>query len=317
MMDAAQRTEALRAFDALKTLASWQAYAVAVVTVSIATGLRLLLNELLQTNYVFGVFYVAVAVSAWFGGLRGGILATSLAGAATLYVIAAGQGEFTLSTADQVEWALFLVFSVVATFLFESLEKARRETAQARETLSALIDVAPVGIALFDQGMRYTLVNDALARVNGIPAEAHKGRTPAELLPDVAPNVERVFREVMVTGRAVPAVEFEAETPATGGIKRVWLEAWFPVFDGAGRARGVGALVHDVTAERAAEKSLREADRHKDHFLAMLSHELRQCAVPVEHGFAGRKQQQSHAAATRSRAVDSASAARADGKAGR
>ncbi len=54
-----------------------------------------------------------------------------------------------------------------------------------------------------------------------------------------------------------------------------------PLRDPSGAARGaIGAFV-DVTRLRQAEAALREADRRKDEFLALLSHELRNPLAPI------------------------------------
>jgi signal transduction histidine kinase/ActR/RegA family two-component response regulator len=51
--------------------------------------------------------------------------------------------------------------------------------------------------------------------------------------------------------------------------------------DASGAARGAIATILDVTALRDIENKLREADRHKDMFLATLSHELRNPLAPL------------------------------------
>ena len=54
-----------------------------------------------------------------------------------------------------------------------------------------------------------------------------------------------------------------------------------PLRDSDGAPRGaIGAFV-DVTRLKQAEAALREADRHKDEFLALLSHELRNPLAPI------------------------------------
>ena len=54
-----------------------------------------------------------------------------------------------------------------------------------------------------------------------------------------------------------------------------------PLRDQGGAARGaIGAFV-DVTRLKQAETALREADRRKDEFLALLSHELRNPLAPI------------------------------------
>ncbi len=48
-----------------------------------------------------------------------------------------------------------------------------------------------------------------------------------------------------------------------------------PRRDGSGRLIGVGGAALDVTAQKQVEEALKESDRRKDEFLAMLAHELR------------------------------------------
>ena len=45
--------------------------------------------------------------------------------------------------------------------------------------------------------------------------------------------------------------------------------------------RGCFALIEDVGPRKRAERSLREADRRKDEFLAILAHELRNPLTPI------------------------------------
>ncbi|MDQ1812895.1 ATP-binding protein [Massilia sp. CCM 9210] len=62
----------------------------------------------------------------------------------------------------------------------------------------------------------------------------------------------------------------------------VWLQVYATVVpDHAGHARCIRGVSIDVSARKRAEESLREAGRHKDEFLAMLSHELRNPLAPI------------------------------------
>jgi PAS domain S-box-containing protein len=54
-----------------------------------------------------------------------------------------------------------------------------------------------------------------------------------------------------------------------------------PIRDSAGRPHGAISAMVDVTRLKAAEAALREADRRKDEFLALLSHELRNPLAPI------------------------------------
>lgn len=52
-------------------------------------------------------------------------------------------------------------------------------------------------------------------------------------------------------------------------------------YDDAGRPLRLIGTVSDITVRKMAEEALREADRHKDEFLAMLAHELRNPLAPI------------------------------------
>src|SRR5207248_7217696 len=55
----------------------------------------------------------------------------------------------------------------------------------------------------------------------------------------------------------------------------------YPLKDEAGRVREVVLVHEDITSRKHAEEELREADRRKDTFLAMLAHELRGPLAPL------------------------------------
>ncbi|MCU0952148.1 MAG: PAS domain-containing protein, partial [Burkholderiaceae bacterium] len=73
------------------------------------------------------------------------------------------------------------------------------------------------------------------------------------------------------------------------------------IFDGEGGAaravRFIG-VVRDITEQKAMELSLREADRRKDEFLAMLSHELRNPLTPIANALTILRMQAASAAAS-------------------
>jgi PAS domain S-box-containing protein len=54
-----------------------------------------------------------------------------------------------------------------------------------------------------------------------------------------------------------------------------------PLWDEQGKLRGYAKVMRDITARKKAETELAEANRHKDEFLAMLGHELRNPLAPI------------------------------------
>jgi len=68
------------------------------------------------------------------------------------------------------------------------------------------------------------------------------------------------------------------------GQYRWFLSRALPVRDANGSIVRWFGTNTDVTEQRAAEQALKEADRRKDEFLAVLSHELRNPLAPLRHG---------------------------------
>lgn len=145
-----------------------------------------------------------------------------------------------------------------------------RASEAASETAFALLDalwVAPVGIAFFDDALRFLQVNEALARIDGVPVEGHLGRRLGDLTsPAYASEVERIeerLRTVLETGR--PILNHAVITRAADGAVREWLTSCYPVRNAVGGTRGVCALVSDATADRdralAIERSREDAER--------------------------------------------------------
>ena len=136
----------------------------------------------------------------------------------------------------------------------------RRDTRNAAEELALLYDTAPVGLCVLDTAGRYLRINRRLAENNGVPAEAHIGRTIREVVPGLADAAEALLRRVVEQGQPVLDIEVEGETPAQPGVRRVWLEDWSPLRDSTGRVTAVNVVAREVTEQRAAAAALRESE---------------------------------------------------------
>ncbi|MEA2229123.1 MAG: hypothetical protein QOF04_2753 [Solirubrobacteraceae bacterium] len=144
----------------------------------------------------------------------------------------------------------------LALVAFEDITKIKRAEAAAREAtarLDTFFESAPVGLALFDRNLRYQRVNAALARINGVRAEDHVGRTVLEVLPDQNPEVETLLRGVLETGEGVER-EISGFLPANGAERRHWIVGFYPVRHASGEITGVGATVTDISDRVAGEQ---------------------------------------------------------------
>ncbi|MEU0007193.1 SpoIIE family protein phosphatase [Streptomyces sp. NPDC006314] len=122
-----------------------------------------------------------------------------------------------------------------------------------------LINQSPIGLALLDPDLRYLLVNPALERIDGIPAEDHIGRHLRETLPfpDVD-TVESALRQVLATGTPLLDQYHVGRPPADPDHEHAWSLSFYRLEDPGGRVLGAAASVVDVTERHRAAG---EADR--------------------------------------------------------
>jgi phosphoserine phosphatase RsbU/P len=134
-----------------------------------------------------------------------------------------------------------------------------QEAAHTAALLDSIMRRAPIGIGFFDRDLRYVMLNDQLAEINGAPIEDHLGKTVAEVIPEVADKHEPLFRAVLETGQPVLDIEIETDTPAQPGVARSWLVNYYPVHADDG-VIGVGATVAEITDRKRLDAALREAE---------------------------------------------------------
>ncbi|MFI9252044.1 SpoIIE family protein phosphatase [Streptomyces sp. NPDC053069] len=122
-----------------------------------------------------------------------------------------------------------------------------------------LINQSPIGLALLDPELKYLLVNPALERIDGIPAEDHIGRRLRETLPfpDVD-TVESALRQVLTTGTPLLDQYHVGRPSADPGHEHAWSLSFYRLEDPGGRVLGAAASVVDVTERHRAAA---EADR--------------------------------------------------------
>jgi signal transduction histidine kinase len=173
--------------------------------------------------------------------------------------------------------------------LFEPPDDASPDELRARlRALADLVARAPVPIAVaHDASCQHISANDALARLLGLPSQANISLTPpvgeeplyriqregCDIPPDELPMQYAVSHRTHVTN------DIEIVRP-DGRVVYVQNDVE-PLYDRRGTVCGCVSVCVDLTARKAVEDVLRDADRRKDEFLATLSHELRNPLAPI------------------------------------
>jgi PAS domain-containing protein len=93
--------------------------------------------------------------------------------------------------------------------------------------------------------------------MTGYSIAAHLGRTPRELMPEIADAVEAILRRVVETGNPVFDAELHGETPAWPGVRRVWITHSLPQKDTTGKVVAINVVVEDGTGRKRIERRLR------------------------------------------------------------
>ncbi|BAY79822.1 signal transduction histidine kinase (plasmid) [Nostoc linckia NIES-25] len=131
-----------------------------------------------------------------------------------------------------------------------------RELAHQKQLLDAFISSAPVGLTILDRHLHFTLVNQALARMNGIRAAEHIGKTVWEIIPDLARKLEPIFRHVLTIGEPILDLEIDGETPKHPGVNRAWLVSCFPILSPAEQPIGIGFVIVEISDRKRAQQML-------------------------------------------------------------
>ncbi|MGM3309171.1 PAS domain S-box protein [Anabaena sp. WFMT] len=153
-------------------------YIVAIVSVSIALLLTAVLQPVLQSA-IFMLFYVAVAMSTWYGGIKPGILATILSTIAVNYFFIDPKFSFYLGNQDSViRLVLFLLVTIFISWLNSELRTAKQNLNRSVQQLAAselkfsrLKDANIIGVIISEINGSILEANDAFLNIVGYTRE--------------------------------------------------------------------------------------------------------------------------------------------------
>lgn len=124
--------------------------------------------------------------------------------------------------------------------------------------------------------------NPAAERIFGYAAAAAVGKPIAMIVPpELSAQEDQILAQVR-RGERVDHLETQRLTK-NGGSIAVSLTV-SPVRDEQGQIIGASHIARDITEHKRLEHELFEINRHKDEFVAMLGHELRNPLAPIANG---------------------------------
>jgi two-component system CheB/CheR fusion protein len=176
---------------------------------------------------------------------------------------------------DRIE-GVVVTFVDVTDLKVAQTARARSEAAlrTSEQRLAHALAAAPLAVISHD-----TRLTPTWAFINGNEVEA--SRAPGQIFAgDDADRYARTVQAVYASGRAE---RIELAVATEGGIRTY--DFRIDATREGHLVTGIVAVGFDITPSKAAEAALRESDRHKDEFLAMLSHELRNPLTPLRVAF--------------------------------
>jgi PAS domain S-box-containing protein len=157
----------------------------------------------------------------------------------------------------------------------------RKHIELERQKFVSLADNSMEFIGMADMNFIPFYVNEAGMRLVGLDNLEQAVRTPIQefFFPEDRRFIlDEFFPRVAGEGHADVEIRFRH---LKSGAEIWMLYNVFMIKDSTGEPVGFATVSRDISARKHAEAALREADRRKDEFLAMLAHELRNPLTPI------------------------------------
>src|SRR5579864_8557683 len=158
-------------------------YGVAVLSTTLALIPALLLHNIVESR--LAVFAVAVMVSAWYGGWKPGLVATSFALTVSAYFALTGDHTPAEYRHAVLQLALFICIALLICWFNAALQAAQEGLLRSESNFRSLVTNAPYGICRCDARGHLVDANPALVTSLGYVSAAELvGRNLSTLYSD-------------------------------------------------------------------------------------------------------------------------------------
>lgn len=246
-------------------------YGVAILTVILALLLKLGLELLIETDTPFLVFFSAVMVSAWFGGIGPGLLATVLATLCSDYFFISPQKLFIgQGWGSNSPLGLFMLEGVLISTLSAALHAARRRAEASKlkshqhqedlhrseERYRLLIEsVRDYAIFLLDPDGHIMSWNVGAERIHGYWSAEVMGRHFSLFYPQQDQDAGLPTHELKTAAQAGRFEKSGLQVRKNG--THFWADILItPLRGGAGELQGFSQVTRDITERKQVAEAL-------------------------------------------------------------
>jgi two-component system, sensor histidine kinase and response regulator len=235
------------------------AYGVAVLATGVSLLLRWPLWPVIGDHTPFMTFFPAVILSAYFGGLGPGLVATFVSAAASAFFLLKPHFSFAVhDPADALALGLFTLTGVVLSALSESLHRSRGRILASERRYAITLESIGDAVLATDNQARVTFLNPAAEALTGWPRADAVGRPLAEVFRIVNEQTRQPAEDpaakVLRSGRVVGLANHTALLARDGRAVPID-DCGAPIIDERGGIAGVVLVFRDVTRRRQAEEA--------------------------------------------------------------
>jgi PAS domain S-box-containing protein len=230
-------------------------YGVAVLSTTLALIPALLLPNITESR--LAVFAVAVMVSAWYGGWKPGLVATSFALTVSAYFSFSGEHTPAEFRSTMLRLALFVVLAALICWFNAALRAAQEGLRRSEMNFRSLVTNAPYGICRCDSSGLLLDMNPALVAVLGYSsADELVGKHLGALYADT----HQWFELADHLRSAAPLNGLIVEWKRKDGTATVVRVSGRAVSDGD-KGTAFELFAEDVTERRTLEQQLRQSQK--------------------------------------------------------
>jgi PAS domain S-box-containing protein len=230
-------------------------YGVAVLSTTLALIPAVLLPNVTESR--LAVFAVAVMVSAWYGGWKPGLVATSFALTVSAYFSFSGERTPAQFRSTMMRLALFVVLAALICWFNAALRATQEGLRRSEMNFRSLVTNAPYGICRCDSAGQLLDVNPALLTMLGYSS-------PQDLvgqhLGELHADTHQWFELADYLHSSAPFNGLIAEWKRKDGVNTVVRVSGRAVSDGD-TGTAFELFAEDVTERRALEQQLRQSQK--------------------------------------------------------
>jgi PAS domain S-box-containing protein len=230
-------------------------YGVAVLSTTLALIPALLLPNITESR--LAVFAVAVMVSAWYGGWKPGLVATSFALTVSAYFSFSGEHTPAQFRSTMIRLTLFVVLAALICWLNAALRTTQEGLRRSEMNFRSLVTNAPYGICRCDSSGKLLNVNPALLAMLGYSSAQEIVGTHLGALYEDGQNWFELADHLRA---ATPFDRLTVEWKRKDGTATVLRVSGRAVSD-AGKERTFELFAEDVTERHALEQQLQQSQK--------------------------------------------------------